>query len=208
MKWLLVGLAACGDHAVAPDAAPSWALYTIEAGQHYADLANNVQGVNPVDGLVHTAGRDYDFIFDASAIYTITNPAEPNDQLDWNKLPGLADCGNIDLSQDGLMFGWRWRLDTQVLEITAYANNAGVHLTPDQPLVSLTAADLTGVLSYRFERTQTTYEFDANGMHATLPRRCTDQPVDLEAFAAGFYFGGTSTAPQVITGQIHERSFE
>lgn len=209
MKWCALLLAGCGAAPAAPDdaAIPTWATYTIAAGQHYADLANNTPRKNPVDGLVSATGRDYDFIFDRTAIYTITDPTEPNDQLDWNKLPGLADCGTIDLSQDGLMFGWRWRLDTGVLEITAYANNAGVHLTPEQPLVTLTESDLTAqrVVSYRFERTQTTYEFDANGVHASLPRRCTDQPADLEAFAAGFYFGGTSTAPQVITGQIHER---
>ncbi len=56
-------------------------------------------------------------------MYTLTAPVQPNDQLDWNKLPGISDCDQLDLSVDGVMFGWRWRLDTspKVLEITAYA---------------------------------------------------------------------------------------
>jgi hypothetical protein len=52
-------------------------------------------------------------------MYRITNPVQPDDQLDWNKLPGVSDCGQLDLAQDGFMFAWRWRLDLtpNVLEL-------------------------------------------------------------------------------------------
>ena len=46
-----------------------------------------------------------------SAAYVITKPTQPEDQLDFNKLPGFSDCGTLDLSVNGAMFSWRWRLD-------------------------------------------------------------------------------------------------
>jgi hypothetical protein len=75
-----------------------WATYTIAVGAHYATLAGGGPG-SPRDGLTELAGRDYRFRFDASARYVLTAPVEPNDQLDWNKLPGYSDCGRST---------WRW----------------------------------------------------------------------------------------------------
>ena len=206
MRWVVVlaGCAAAPETAAPDAAAPTWAAYTIAAGAHDATLAGR-EPKNPMDGVVGIAGRDFDFAFDASAIYELTMPTQPEDQLDWNKLPGLSDCGGIDLSVDGAMFGWRWNLDQQVLEVAAYANNAGTHL--DQPLFTLTADELAQPLHYRVWREPTVYEFSANGHTTTLPRRCSEQPVDPLAWAGAFYFGGTSVAPHPITARIREQPF-
>lgn len=214
----LVAIAACSSPAAEPPApdAPTWATYTIATGAHDAHLTDR-SPKNPTDGVTSAIGRDYDFILDPSAIYTLTNPTDPTDQLDWNKLPGFSDCGETDLSIDGAMFGWRWNVDLSVLELTAYANNASVHLTPDAPLFTLAADDLAArsPMHYRVWREPTQYRFEVTGevrgrpvdVSATLPRRCADAELDPLAWASALYFGGTSTAPHEITAQIHERRF-
>jgi len=223
---LLVIAAACGDpadphasvDASVDGAGSTWATYTIAPGAHVATVADET-AMNPLAALTSVGGRDYEFIFDPSAMYELTAPVDPADQLDWNKLPGLSDCGTVDLAVDGAMFGWRWRLDLvpRVLEVTAYANNAGVHLTPQDPLVILDAEDLEArePLRYRVYREPAQYRFEIAGSlrgraitaATTISRRCTSDPIELLAWAAGFYFGGTSTAPSPITGRIHEISF-
>jgi hypothetical protein len=113
------------------------------------------------------------------------------------------------------MFGWRWNVDAQVIEIAAYANNAGVHLTNDNTvLVTLDAADLAAEqpLRYTVSRIPTHYLFEIHGevrgrvidASASLPRRCVEMPTALLAWAGAFYFGGTSVAPQTITAKIRE----
>jgi hypothetical protein len=243
MRWLLLlGVIGCGAPTAAPvlDAPPDsllpdatidpdgpidpqdptagWARYSIAPGAHTATITTGVAG-NPRNGFVTGLGtRSFDLALDASAIYTITNPAQPTDQLDWNKLPGLSDCGTFDLSDDGLMFGWRWRLDTvpQVLEVTAYANNAGTHLTPTAPLIVLDADDLASVtpLHYELVMDGALYRFTIAGtirgraidVAATLPRRCgnTTPGSLLVQWAGGIYFGGTSTAPSAINARVFE----
>ncbi|MDB4946401.1 MAG: hypothetical protein JWP97_5935 [Labilithrix sp.] len=195
-----------------------WARYVIETGAHAATLTTGASG-NPRDGLASgVAARDYELALDASAAYVLTAPTQPDDQLDWNKLPGLSDCGSFDLAADGLMFGWRYRPDTAParLEITAYANNAGAHLTADEPLVSLDADDLTSAtpLRYRLRMDAAVYSFRISGVvrgrvievEAALPRRCAETAPEslVTQWAGGFYFGGTSTAPSRITAGIFE----
>lgn len=199
----------------------SWALYTISPGAHSAMVSRASVG-NPLAGLVRgQSGRDYYFAFDRSAQYEITHPTEPSDQLDWNKLPGLSDCNGFDLAQNGVMFAWRWRLDRspRVLEITAYANDSGRHLWPDEPLVTLDADDLASVtpLRYRFWADGARYHFAITGTvrervinaETTLARQCPEtNPKSLTIqWAAGFYFGGTSTAPSTVTGRVFEVPF-
>lgn len=210
--------AGCGSPAPAVIDAPpgpGWATYVIAAGAHDAQLVDR-EPKNPIDGVVSVPGRDYELVLDPSAIYELTAPTQPEDQLDWNKLPGLSDCNTIDLSIDGIMLGWRWRLDLGELEITAYANNAGVHLTSSAPLVTLSAADLEAreVLRYRLWRDATRYRVTIEGTvrgrvvsaEGSLPRRC-DIEIDPLAWAAGFYFGGTSVAPHEMTAAIRESMF-
>ena len=214
------------DLAMGPDAAgdplAAWALYTLAPGAHSATLAAGAAN-NPLSVLVsNKGGRDFQFVLDPSAVYTIVQPVEPNDQLDWNKLPGLSDCNQFDLSVNGMMFAWRWRLDLnpQVLEITAYANNASKHLWPADPLFTLDAADLASrtPLHYRMSMQGDHYGFSVDGtirgrpisVKSTLPRQCPAMtPAQLVfQWAAGFYFGGTSTAPSLVTGRISEVPFK
>jgi hypothetical protein len=196
-----------------------WARYTIAAGAHSATVAMNGASRSPLAGISFVTGRTYDFIFTPSAMYELTNPAQPGDQLDWNKLPGISDCGQVDLAQDGLMFAWRWRLDLtpRVLELAHYANNAGTHLYPAAGIVTLDEADLLAEEPLRFElgiggSGNSRYLFrisgtvrgrviDVTGEH---PRRCASSSTSGLKWAAGFYFGGTSTAPQTITGYVRE----
>ncbi len=196
-----------------------WASYTIAQGAHSATVAMNGASRSPLAGISFASARTYEFIFNASAMYEITNPAQPGDQLDWNKLPGLSDCGQVDLAQDGFMFAWRWRLDTmpRVLELAHYANNAGTHLYPQQGIVTLEEADLLAEEPLRFELSiggtgNSKYLFhisgtvrgrviDVTGEH---PRRCASSSTTGLKWAAGFYFGGTSTAPQQIVGYVRE----
>ncbi|MBL9038137.1 MAG: hypothetical protein JNG84_06455, partial [Archangium sp.] len=159
------------------------------------------------------------FIFNPSAAYTITNPAQPGDQLDWNKLPGLSDCSQYDLAKDGYMFAWRWRLDTtpNVLELAHYANNNGTHLYPANGIVTLDAADLAAEEPLLYELSiggpsNSKYLFRISGtirgrvidVQAEHPRRCSGTALGATKWASGFYFGGTSNAPTTITGYIRE----
>ena len=124
---LTVALAtACTPQHPRPAPGPGWNTHTIARGPR-RDRAAGRRAPPPLLGFTRQSGRTYHLIFDASARYVLTNPTEPEDQLDWNKLPGLSDCApNYDLAVDGLMFGWRWRTDLtpRVLEVTAYANDA------------------------------------------------------------------------------------
>lgn len=198
---------------------PGWAKAVIPLGSHPSTVTRNGAPRLPLAGLVTVPSRTYDFIFDASAMYRITNPVQPGDQLDWNKLPGLSDCGQLDLARDGFMFAWRWRLDLtpNVLELAHYANNAGVHLSPAQGLVTLDEADLRAESPLRYELSiggpnGSRYLFRISGtmrgrvidVQAEHPRRCAGSSTSAFKWAGGFYFGGTSTAPQVITGWVLE----
>lgn len=198
-----------------PVAGSGWSRYDIATGAHPATVTRGASATTPRAGFSSASGRRFHFAFDASAAYVLTNPTQPEDQFDWNKLPGLSDCGALDLSQDGWMFGWRWRTDLtpQVLEVTAYANNAGTHLTPPEPLLTLTASQLGEEVPLWFElgisADRQRYEFRVAGpgrrsASTTLPRRCAGSSTTTLKWASGFYFGGTSTAPGPIRGWINE----
>lgn len=198
-----------------PVAGSGWSRYDIAAGAHSATVTRGTSATAPRAGFSSASGRRYHFAFEPSAAYVLTNPTQPEDQFDWNKLPGLSDCGQLDLAQDGWMFGWRWRTDLtpRVLEVTAYANNAGTHLTPAGPLLTLTADQLAERVPLWFELGISAdgqrYEFAVAGpgrRHATttLPRRCAGSSTTTLKWASGFYFGGTSTAPTAIRAWIDE----
>lgn len=224
--WLVLSACTTSEPVVVEPDAPTlpaeqpWATYTIAPGDHTATV-ERPELRNPIDGVTDVVGRDYELVLDPSAMYVLTAPTQPADQLDWNKLPGLSDCGTVDLAKDGAMFGWRWRVDVvpPVLEIAVYANNAGTHLTNDDTaLVTLDADDLAAAqpLRYRVARVPTHYLFEIHGeirgrvidTSASLPRRCVDAPVAPLAWAGAFYFGGTSVAPHQITAKIRERAYE
>ena len=211
----LVGAVATVVGAVPAGAVTTWPQYRIDVGAHSATIISGTSGTKPKAGFTTISQRTFQLAFDASAEYVITNPVEPADQLDWNKLPGLSDCGALDLSQNGFMFGWRWRTDLtpRVLEVTAYWNKAGVHLTPATPMVVLSAAEVESQqpLTYAEKIVGSTYEFRITGVIggrtidavATGSRNCASSASGFK-WASGLYFGGTSTAPQVITARVTE----
>jgi hypothetical protein len=198
-----------------PVAGPGWNTHTIARGQHGASVHRGSSAPAPLLGLTRAAGRTYHFVFDASARYTITNPVEPDDQLDWNKLPGLSDCGDVDLAENGFMFAWRWRTDLvpRVLEVNAYWNDDGEHHWLDEPLLTLTKAQVDAKkpiwFRLRISNDKRSYEFGLRFgtdvvENARVPRSCPNQRRDVRKWAGGFYFGGTSVAPQRIRGWMYE----
>ena len=206
------------DAQALPLTADSWALYTIMPGAHSASISMASPG-NPISLFTTVSGRDYRFRFGPSAAYVITKSTQPEDQLDFNKLPGFSDCGTLDLSVNGAMFGWRWRLDLtpNVLEVYAYANNASKHLWSTGPLLTLDADDLRSdtPLRYRVWIDGAQYRFAVSGTMrgravsatTTLPRACAGTNPSGIKWASGLYFGGTSTVPNKITGYVFEIPF-
>lgn len=192
-----------------------WTTYRIAAGSHSATIVPGTYGAAPVSGFTAVSERRYRLAFNESARYVLTQPVQPDDQFDWNKLPGLSDCGTLDLSQYGVMFGWRWRTDLSPrrLEVTAYWNVAGTHLTTPTPLLTLSEAEvLSGdPLYYEIRITPSTYEFDIRGqiegrtvlVQHSAARGCSASITGLK-WASGLYFGGTSTAPSPISAAIAE----
>ena len=214
----LVGATALLAGCLAPGTPDGWSSYTIEAGAHSAAVDRPAGAAGPKAGWYGNGGarRTYQLTLTPTAEYVLTEPTQPEDQFDWNKLPGFSDCGDIDLSQNGAMFGWRWRIDTtpKRLELVAYANNDGTHLWSDEALVSLSSAELAAKdpLTYDIRIDGDRYLFDISGTVAgraidvsdELPRACPTNPTSTGKWYAGFYFGGTSVSPQQIYAYVLE----
>lgn len=208
------GLSSC----LAPGTPDGWSSYTIEPGRHDATVARPAGITGPKAGWVAPGGgsRTYDLTLTPTAEYVLTNPTQPEDQFDWNKLPGFSDCGDFDLAKNGAMFGWRWRTDLtpRVLELVPYANANSVHQYPTSALVVLSHEDLVAKQPLRYSITidGALYRFAIDGtirgraIHATatLPRSCPTNPTSTGKWFAGFYFGGTSTAPSQIYAYVRE----
>lgn len=211
---MATGLTGC----LAPGTPPGWSSYTIERGAHSATVGSPAGVAGPLAGWVSPGGasRTYDFVLTPTAEYVLTAPTQPEDQFDWNKLPGFSDCGDIDLARNGAMFGWRWRTDTspRVLELVPYANADGVHQYPDSALITLSHDDLAAnaPLRYSIQIDGSVYRFAIDGtirgrdIHetATLPRSCPANPTSTGKWYAGFYFGGTSTSPSQMYAYVRE----
>ncbi|WP_421118750.1 hypothetical protein ACE2AJ_15490 [Aquihabitans daechungensis] len=209
---LAVAASAALVSCLAPGTPPGWSSSTILAGQHAAQVDTPSGSPAPRAGweASGSASRSYQLTLGPSARYVITAPVQPGDQLDWNKLPGFSDCGDIDLSVNGAMFGWRWRIDvsTPRLELVPYANAAGVHQYPSQPLVTLSEAELAlqQPLRYEIEIDGAVYRFHISGTIggrvidevAQLSRSCPTSPTTTGKWLSGFYFGGTSVSPSTI----------
>lgn len=56
-----------------------------------ASVTRGTQATNPLAGFTTVGARRYHFLFNSSARYVLTNPTQPEDQFDWNKLPGISD---------------------------------------------------------------------------------------------------------------------
>ncbi len=160
-----------------------------------------------------SSSLSYQFAFNSTARYTIASA----DQLDFNKLPGVADCGSVDLSRNGVMFGWRWNPTTNTVQISPYANAQGVHEYKDNfpttvAMVELDMADIQSFapLKYDIQIEGKKYLFSITGTlpsgrivnaQSTLPRGC-DGSESRFKIGSHFYFGGNQTAPAKTSGYI------
>jgi hypothetical protein len=201
-----------------PAPGPGWNTHSIARGQHNATVQRGRTAPAPLLAFTNVPGRIYHLIFDASARYVLTDPTEPEDQLDWNKLPGLSDCGDTDLARNGLMFAWRWRTDTvpRRLEINAYANQEGVHHWLDQPMLTLNRAQVDARkpiwFRLRISNDRRSYEFTLRTViggreivrSARLDRSCPARSRTVPKWAGGYYFGGTSVAPTPMRVFVYE----
>jgi hypothetical protein len=163
--------------------------------------------------ITTASGLSYQFAFNSTARYNLNNV----DQYDWNKLPGMGDCGSIALSRNGAMFGWRWNVLTQRLEISAYANRFGQHQYWDNnqssvQLIELEMADVQDFAPLRFDIQiqDDRYLFRVSGRlpngrvidaQSTLARGCESRPNRFKN-GSNFYFGGTSVAPANTSGYV------
>ena len=182
-------------------------LVTIRKGNQYATWPSWIS--------LRPALR-YQFSFDPSAIYLHPDA----DQHDWSKLPGVSDCGTLDLQVHGAMFAWRWVPETRKLQITAYANRSNVHQAWNMPnwafkdqvqLVELDEPDLMqfAPLTYELKLEPLVYRFSIQGVlpsgrvvssTSTLPRTCSKHP--LIKHGSTMFFGGTKPAPHKVTGHV------
>jgi hypothetical protein len=195
-----------------PSADRFW-TQTVSPGSHTATTTGTYEPTRPLAGFTTATHRDFWLAFDATAEYLITNPTEPDDQWDFNKTPGLSDCGAIALSSYGYMFGWRWNVPNQRMEVYAYWNIAGVHHVSPGALVEFTRAELAAEqpLKYSMFADGSSYQFAIEGTVGgrainaafTSPRGC-DTPNPVFVWASGLYFGGTSVAPQTVTARVAE----
>lgn len=201
----LIVTAACTPSAFITEAQQSGFIpQTIMQGQHFSK----------VQAITHADHLSYRFAFDSSALYTLKHKDGTRDirQTAWNKLPGLSDCGTLDLAENGAMFAWRANSDGD-LEIAAYANNNGAHLLAEPtntiPIFRLEKKDLEqfNPIEFRIVFYARTYEFLAKAtlksgrkIHykTTLPRACSGK--NLQKSVSNLYFGGNVVAPHRING--------
>lgn len=163
--------------------------------------------------LTKSSGLSYLFAFNGTANYTVA----AEDQGDYNKLPGMGDCGSLDIARNGAMFGWRWNKTTNTLQISPYANAFGVHQYKEShptqvAMVELEMADIQSYapLRYDIQIDGAKYLFTISGTlpsgriinaKSTLPRGCDAGATRLKN-GSHFYFGGTRTAPVNTSGYM------
>ena len=132
----------------------------------------------------------FEAVFDNSAIYTSTLPAN---QADINKLYGASDCGT-NHHANSARFGWRWYNGR--LEIHAYT-----YLNGKRNTAYITSVKLGEPSAYELALEDNQYRFIVNGESIVLPRACTGITEGYQLYP---YFGGDELAPHDITIRIKE----
>ncbi len=156
--------------------------FTILEGRH---RAVNRMSLVTKDALV------FQVMFDESAIYATTDPAN---QADINKLYGFSDC-NSHHQTNSARFGWRW-LNNQ-LEILTYVYKDEIRTSK-----SFGAIPINETLDYALHIEGSNYVFTLNGHSITMERGCSD--TGLVKYMLWPYFGGDETAPHDITIWLEE----
>lgn len=159
----------------------SYTTYVIKKGQHSTS--------SPFKSL-RTNSMVFEAVFDNSAIYTSINP---DNQLDINKLYGMADCGSTHHTNSA-RFGWRWYNSS--LQVLAYVYANGVRYSK-----LMTTVDLNKAYKYELLLSGNQYIFTVNGVSVSMPRACSNTGSGYQLYP---YFGGDEVAPHDITIKIKD----
>jgi len=152
--------------------------YTIKKGEHYTTENSFI----PVD----TAELDFWVQFDSSAIYAT---ADPQNQLDINKLYGFADNGAVH-QQYSARIGWRW--SDGALHLFAFVHNASKIVSEE-----IAAVPIGKPIRCRLAVEGNKYLFFCNEWLKTVPRASTTPKG--KGYLLYPYFGGDETAPHEVT---------
>jgi hypothetical protein len=161
----------------------SFTNYTLKKGAHFADF-NTYQTVN-------YAEQTFIVVFDSSAIYKTTDPAN---QDDVNKLYGFAD-NDTSHHAFSARFGWNWL--NNALWLYAYVYNDGI-LQP----IELTTIPLNQEVKCSIKVNASNYVFTVNGNSVAVLR--TSKTPTGKGYRLYPYFGGDETAPHDIKIKIKE----
>lgn len=194
MRWMLYAF--CGylwwaggactkeKSAELPPAYAGFTAYHIRQGAHYADESALV----PFD----KTQLNFLVLFDSSAVYTTTNPAN---QYDINKLYGFSDCGTQH-HINSARFGWRW--SDRSLRLFAYCYKDSI-----RTYVELDTVPIGKPIQCRLQISGGQYLFTLNGKTTLMARGCTD--TSLPRYRLFPYFGGDEVAPHNIIIRIKEQ---
>lgn len=159
-----------------------YSTYTIQKGKNYCD-SNTYEIINGVKAI------DFLVVFDSSCIYTT---ADPNNQLDINKLMGFSDC-HTHHQANSARFGWNWMEGKLYLYAYCYNNSVRSYKT-------LTTVPLNTAQHLRIYPSGNNYIFQVNGENDTMPRFCSGDVIS--GYKLLPYFGGDEPAPHTINIKI------
>jgi len=131
-------------------------------------------------------------IFDSSAIYTTTNPAN---QADINKLYGVSD-GNTHHQQNSARFGWNW--NGNEIQVHAYCYAGGVRSNK-----LLGSAEIGKTYHYSITADSGRYIFQFEDKIDYMTRVIRDTV--LNGYSLYPYFGGDEPAPHAIRIYIQDK---
>lgn len=132
----------------------------------------------------------FNVIFDSSAIY---QTVQATNQLDINKLYGIADCGTHH-QENSARFGWRW--NGSAVDILAY-----YYVNSVRKNQLLGTAAIGEVNKYILSVEGKSYKFQFNDKVVTVERHCDSQTFD--GYVLYPYFGGDEPAPHNISIYIN-----
>lgn len=165
-------------------------IYTISAGNHYAD------GVN---FGIHSSGITVfkTAVFNSNCIYDLGN----SNQADINKLYGFSVGLFSGNDYNSARFGWRWSILKQKIELLAYVYVNGVRINEWDADTLLASVDISAETYTEIAVLSTQYQFKtiSNGVSVikNLPRGGS---------GAGYnqypYFGGDEVAPHTMTIEL------
>ena len=172
---------------VVPDPGHPWVTHLIRSGQHQSDLSG-----------FHSFASDslsFRLVFDSSAVYQTT---DPQNQMDWNKVLGFADCGSFH-HENSLRLGWRYHPQKGV-EIGAY-----IYVDQQRVMESLGVVLIGDTLDVCLRALGNQYLIDVLGNTYVHSRSCSGP---VQGYNLYPYFGGDETAPHDIRVHLQVRTSE